>query len=311
MQSRKNVLHRRPQWKANLSLGIILITVAILGTTLWATNNYLWRFPAQSKTAGLRAVFIDELSLTYPDQSLVTNTTQALLAHDYTVDYIAPSPSAVDTFRQLPSQHYDLIIIRAHTASHQAIITTEEYDPNAYAADQKSHTLVPAQVSDGPEYFALTPQFVRHDMNGMFMGSTIVVTGCSALEGTSDMAQAFLDKGAQFFVGWDNSVTIIHDDSQIGILISSIAQGTNVPQAVSQAGVPDPVYNGRLRFLDWNSLVQVRWTNFVSAALLWLGMGSVLIAGPFTVFLAPRLLSKLEEMKDTRWRKRAVQTTNR
>jgi len=147
-------------------------------------------------------------------------------------------------------------------------------------------------------------------MNGMFMGSTIVVTGCSALEGTSDMAQAFLDKGAQFFVGWDNSVTIIHDDNQIGVLISSIAEGKNVPQAVSQAAVPDPVYNGRLRFLDWNSLVQVRWTNFVSAAVLWLGIGSVLIAGPFTVFVAPRLLGKLEEMNDARWRRRAVHTEN-
>jgi hypothetical protein len=310
--SRKNLQNERPRWKANLSLIIILITVIILGTTFWATNNYLWRFPAQSKTAGFRAVFIDELSLTYPDQSLVTNTTQALLAHGYTVDYIAPSPSAVSTFRELPSQGYDLIIIRAHTASHQAIITTEEYRQNAYTGDQISHSLVPAQVSDGPEYFALTPQFVRQDMTGMFQGSTIVVTGCSALEGgTQDMARAFLDKGAQFFVGWDNSVTIIHDDNQIGVLISSLAQGKTVPQAVNQAGTPDPVYNGRLKYLDWNTLVNVRWNNFVSAAILWLGIGSVLVVGPFSVFLAPKFLGKLEEMRDAHWRKRSVRTKRR
>ena len=310
MQPGKKNPHPSPRWKANLSIVIILITVIVLGTTLWATNNYLWRLPAKLKTSGFRAVFIDELALTYPDQSLVTNATQALLAHGYTLDYVAPNPSSVDTFRQLPSQGYDLIIIRAHTASHQAIITTEEYDQNAYAADQISHRLVPAQVSDGPEYFALTPQFIRQDMNGMFQGSTIVVTGCSALEGTSDMAQAFLDKGAQFFVGWDNSVTIIHDDNQIGVLIGSLAEGKNVPDAVGQAGSPDPVYNGRLKFLDWNSLVKVRWTDFVSAATLWLGIGSVLVIGPFSVFLAPKFLGKLEEMRDARWR-RTVRTKKR
>src|SRR3989442_12653291 len=86
----------------------------------------------------------------------------------YDVDYTVPRINAVDSFRQFPRQGYDLIIIRAHTGSSQSIITAEPYSQSEYVADQLAGTLVPAQVDDGPLYFALTPKFVRQDMAGSF-----------------------------------------------------------------------------------------------------------------------------------------------
>src|SRR6266699_1552852 len=90
--------------------------------------------------------------------------------HD--LDHSGPSATAIDYFTPLPEQGYDLIIIRAHHGSSQAIITTESYSRSEYLAEQLDGRLVPAQVGSGPVYFALTPRFVHQDMIGSFPGST-------------------------------------------------------------------------------------------------------------------------------------------
>src|SRR5437867_4860851 len=190
------------KWRTNLLLSILTLIILIVGIAAYTTDDYLWRLPASHNNSQSRALVMDQLSLNYPNPSFTTNITNALNAAGYTVDYSGPSSTAVDSFRQLPKQGYDLIIIRAHTGSSQSIITAEPYSQSEYIADQLAGRLVPAQVDGGPLYFALTPKFVRQDMAGSFSESTIIVMGCAALQGTQDIASAFLDKGANFFVGW-------------------------------------------------------------------------------------------------------------
>jgi hypothetical protein len=247
---------------------------------------------------------MDQLSLNYPDPSFVTNLTNALTLGGYSVDYSGPSSTAIESFRHLPEQGYDLIIIRAHQGSSQAIITTEPYSRSEYLTDQLNGRLVAAQVVGGPIYFALTPKFVREDMEGSFPGSTIIVMGCAALQGTQDMAAAFLDKGANFFVGWDGLVSIIHTDSTIVALATLLTTGKSVPDAARMAGGADPVFGAKLGYLDWNTLAQSRANRLFSDIIISSTIVAILIVGPLAVFSAPKLLDLFEHLKELISRRR-------
>jgi hypothetical protein len=240
---------------------------------------------------------MDELSLNYPDPSFTTNITEALTKAGFAVDYSGPSPSSVDSFRQLPRQGYDLIIIRSHTGSSQSIITAEPYSQSKYVADQLAGRLVPAQIEGGPLYFAITPKFVRQDMSGSFSESTIIVMGCAALEGTQDIATAFLDKGASFFVGWNSAVSIIHTDTSTVSLVRQLSAGSSLPEATARASVADPVYGARLQYLDWNGLVQSRLNGLITRLEVWVALAAVLLIGPMAVFVAPRIFTSLDSIR--------------
>jgi len=265
---------------------------------VWSTYNYLWRIPAPQPSSHNRALLVDQLALNYPDPSFVANVTSALRAAGYAVDYSGPSATAIDYFKHLPERGYDLIIIRAHQGSSQAIITTEPYSRSEYLAEQLDGRIVPAQVGNGPVYFALTPRFVHQDMVGSFPGSTIIVMGCAALQGTQDMAAAFLDKGANFFVGWDGLVSIIHTDSSTVTLARLLSTGKSVPEATSLVGGADPVYGTRLAYLDWNTLAQSRANRVLSEVMISSTIAAILIAGPLTVFAAPKLVNLIEHLKE-------------
>jgi hypothetical protein len=266
--------------------------------TAWDTNNYLWRLPVSHNNPHPRALVIDQLSLNYPDPSFTTNITEALNSAGYTVVYSGPSLTAVDSFRQLPEQGYDLIIIRAHTGSSQSIITAQPYLQSEYVADQLAGRLVPAQVNGGPVYFAITPKFVSQSMTGRFSESTIMVMGCSALEGTHEIASAFLDRGASFFVGWDSSVSIIHTDTSTVAFVRLLSGGKSLPDATALAGGVDPVYGARLQYLDWNSLVQSRASDLVSRLITWVFLAAILVIGPMAVFAGPKLFTSLDQIRE-------------
>ena len=302
---------RRSRARANLILLVVVVLILIVGMATWSTNNYLWRLPASHSNSNARALVMDQLELNYPDPSFTTNITNALKTAGYAVDYSGPTPTAVDLFRQLPKLGYDLVIIRAHTGSSQSIITAEPYSQSEFVADQLSGRLVPAQVEGGPLYFALTPKFVRQDMVGRFPESMIIVMGCSALEGTHDIASAFLDRGANSFIGWDSSVSIIHTDSSIVAFVRLLSAGRSLPEATSRAGGADPVYGAKLQYLDWNTLVQSRTSDIVSKLTIWGALASVLVVGPMTVFAAPKLIASLDHIRERvtvgRKRKHAIE----
>jgi hypothetical protein len=289
---------RRSRARANFILLVVAVLILIVGIAAWSTDNYLWRLPASHSNSNARALVMDQLALNYPDPSFTTNITNALKTAGYAVDYSGPTPTAVDIFRQLPKQGYDLVIIRAHTGSSQSIITAEPYSQSEFVADQLSGRLVPAQVEGGPLYFALTPKFVRQDMVGRFPESMIIVMGCSALEGTQDIASAFLDRGANFFVGWDSSVSIIHTDVSTVALVRMLSAGSSWPEATNRAGGTDPVYGAKLQYLDWNTLVRSRTSDLISKLLVWVVLASLIVIGPTTVFVAPKLIASLDRVRE-------------
>jgi hypothetical protein len=300
---RQRTRSNRSRWKTKLVVSILITITLVIGVGVWSTHNYIWRLPSRPSSQ-LRALVMDQLSLNYPDPSFVTNVTNDLQGAGYAVDYSGPSPTAIDSFRHIPEQGYDLIIIRAHEGSSQAIITTESYSRSEYLTDQLSGRLVPAQVGTGPTFFALTPKFVREEMVGSFPGSTIIVMGCAALQGSQDMAAAFLDKGANFFVGWDGLVSIIHTDSATVRLVELLGAGKSVRDAAGMAGGADPVYGAKLGYLDWDTLAQSRANRLFSEVIVSSAIASILLVGPLAVFSAPRLLDLFEHFRELISRRR-------
>jgi hypothetical protein len=285
---------RKPRWKSNLAISILIIILLATGIGFWTTQNYLWRIPPLAHNSPPKALIIDQLSLNYPDPGFVTNITAALTGGGYRVDYSGPITSAVDFFRQLPNKGYDLIIIRAHQGGDQSIITSEPYTQSQYLAEQTDGALVAAEVGGVPSFFALTPKFVRQDMQGRFQGSTIVVMGCAALQGTQELASAFLDRGASFFVGWNDVVTIIHTDTTTVTFAQNLASGKSVPDATRIAGVADPVYGARLQYLTWNGLVQGRIDQLKAGLEVWFSLGAILIFGPLAALVVPKVFWLLD-----------------
>ncbi len=285
---------QRPHWHRNLTVTISLGILLVFGSGMLLTENYLWRLPVTHRTSAQSALILDPLALNYPDPGFVANLTSSLTSAGFSVRYVGPPGSGVDMFRQLPSLGYDMVVIRAHSASRQAIITSQPYNQSLYKDDQVSGGLVAGEAGDGPLYFAIAQGFVRNSMAGRFQDSTILVMGCSTFQGQHGLADAFLDKGARFFVGWDNSVTIIHTDTSTVSLAREMATSRPVPEAVSLTNQPDPVYGARLQFLDWNTLVNDRANSVATAVAFWFILGAVLVGGPLMVFVAPRILSLLD-----------------
>ena len=291
-----NLGHRGNRWsrrKIRLVFALSLIGLC-LATGVWLTYGYVWRIPASSSDAHHRAAIIDELSLTYDDAYFIQNVTQSLRSSGYSVDYYSPDQVTVELFRNLPSRNYGLILVRSHTASTAGIITGEPYSQNRYVYEQVSDQLVRGVVPlSGQTYFAVEAGFVGSEMQGRFPDSTIVLMGCGGLQSSHKLAEAFIDKGARFFVGWTSSVSAAQTDITASVLVHELARGGTVNNAVGIADqYPDTVYNSHLAYLSWDQVSSQQLDMFLYAVTSWSIVAVLLVFGPALVILIPRLLSK-------------------
>jgi len=204
----------------------------------------------------LKAVLIDSLSLTDPDPLFISNVTHSLSVAGYAVDYYGPSTVTVDLFRNIALQNYRIVIIRGHTATYQgiptslSIVTTEPYSSLKHVYEQVIGQVAPAIVRPGNTFFAITPSFIRDAIKGNLRDTLVVQMGCGTLSGNRDIATAFIDKGANAFVGWNSTVSSWYTDFATQKFVTSLEHGQTVSEAVASAGGPDPVNGGRLGFLD-------------------------------------------------------------
>jgi hypothetical protein len=284
---------RKSRKRVRLVLALSFISLCLVAG-VWLTDGYLWRMPASSGNSLHRAAVIDELSLTYSDPYFIHNITESLRSSGYSVDYYPPDQVTVELFRSLPSKNYGLVIIRSHTASSAGIITGEQYSQNRYVYEQLADQLVRGVVPpSGQTYFAIEAGFVGSEMQGRFPDSTIVLMGCGGLQGKPQLAKAFIDKGARFFVGWTDAVTAAQTDLTVSLLIHEIAGGSSVSQAVDSAShYPDPLYNSRLNYMSWEQVSGQQLDSFLYALTSWSTIALLLILGPAVVILLPKILSK-------------------
>lgn len=231
---------------------VILIAIIFISGVI----AYLLLNQQPSQSFGFKAAIVDQLSGTFPNPSFNDNAKTILVSAGYTVDYYGPDQVTVDFFRNLPSKGYGLVIIRAHSTGWArfgdpvAIFTSEPYSRDKYMLEQLSDSVSSGLLANNQAYFVVTSNFVRKSMQGEFPKSIIVMMGCTGLI-TSEMAQAFVARGASVYISWDNSVTVDRTDEATTALLHSLASGKNVEEAVnaamSKVGT-DPVFSSHLGF---------------------------------------------------------------
>ena len=225
------------------------------------------QFKPATPTPELKAAIVDHLSLTFPNKTFMETVASVLVKADYTVDYFGGEKVTVNFYRNLPMGMYKLIILRVHSALDVnnkpplTLFTSELLDFTKYVNEQLADqvmgvSFLPYRPGD-KVYFGITPKFIRECAKGKFSNSIIIAMGCDGLRYT-DMAEAFIQKGAKVYISWNASVSASHTDTATTILLQHlITEKQTIRQAVEntmkQVG-PDPTYNSTLQYYpQWSA----------------------------------------------------------
>jgi hypothetical protein len=220
------------------------------------------QFKPENPNSELKAVIVDQLSLTFPNQTFIETVTSGLEQSGYTVDYCSGEQVTVDFYRNLPALGYGLIILRVHSAASTlegkefieapvSFFTSEDYSQTKYVQEQLTDQLLIGSYSmpQPPYYFGVTPKFVTISMKGVFQKTTVVMMGCEGLNNTR-MAEAFIEKGAKVYIGWTSSVSASYTDQATAHLLQHLIVekqtiDSAVDNTIEEVG-PDPTYNSQL-----------------------------------------------------------------
>jgi len=240
------------------------LIVVMFGGFIFVERPGLIRLPALRQTRPLSAAVIDELAATAPDPDSVNNMTISLEKAGYKVDYYGPKEVTVDLFKRLPSLGYGILVLRSHSTGWVgdviATVTSEPYSADKYTNEQLANQVVRVHIGvDNKDYFGITPKFVRELMQGTFSSSIVIMMGCTGLI-NSEMAQAFVARGAEVFISWKQVIFVNRADGAAEALIQLMIGGRPVKEAVavaSEAAPPGPDSNSQLAYypLDRESLV--------------------------------------------------------
>jgi len=211
------------------------------------------QFKPNNMDSQLRAAIIDQLSLTYPNQTFVETATTILNQAGFTVDYYSGDKVTVEFFRNLATRNYSLLIFRSHSTAQGAFFTSEPYDDAHLEEQLNRYVWTTAYYRGGPTYFAISPSFITSRAKGTFNGSIIITMGCygSQLNDMElDMAEAFIDRGAKAYIGWSGSVLAERTDLAITHLLQHIfVERLEIKEAVARTMEEigeDPVYKSTL-----------------------------------------------------------------
>jgi len=239
---------------------ILIVSISVL----YVVGGPFWHPSVVNQTRPQTAAIVDELSGTIPNPVFTQDATTQLIRAGFKVDYYGPDQVTVGLLKQLPSMGYGIVIFRNHSTGWSgdviAILTSEPYSADKYPYEQLNGQLIRARLGVAArDYFAVTPKFVREVMQGSFPSTIVVMMGCTGLV-NSEMAQAFVAKGAKAYVSWEQVVLAWRTDEATVALLQSLISGKPLGVAVATATdnvPPDPLYNSQLGYypLDQSALL--------------------------------------------------------
>jgi hypothetical protein len=99
--------------------------------------------------------------------------------------------------------------------------------------------------------FSISPEFIRESMTKNFDNTVVIMMGCAGIYLT-DLAEAFIGKGASAYLAWDASVELDYVDEATPYLIGQLcSENVTIKEAVdSTMDVigPDPKHGAELKY---------------------------------------------------------------
>jgi hypothetical protein len=238
----------------------LLIALAIAGVVVFVRVYPLGQHPTNN-TGKLKAAIVDQLSSFRENDAFIANVTTELEDYGFAVDLYQGDNITVNFYRDLPSHGYKLIILRAHsgilegenqTYYKTSLFTNEEYSPLKYVTDQLDDRLFEASIAQGyPWVFSISAKFITKSMTKKFDNTVVIMMGCSGIYLT-DLAEAFIGKGASAYLAWDASVELDYVDEATPYLIGQLcSENTTIKEAVDNTMNvigPDPQHGADLQY---------------------------------------------------------------
>ncbi len=236
----------------------MVAALAVLGAAGVTASFVFW--PSAGGDHTLRATIVDQLSLTFPNEQFVEDATAKLEAAGYEVDYVPGEDVTVNFYRRLPDRDYDVILFRSHADRLQAetkdgeqvdeviLFTSEAYSTERYGSDQAANNVVIARYRDGGDpYFGIGAGFI--DGGSGYDDATIIMMGCEGLL-SERTAAAFVDRGADLYISWSETVSAAHTDAATDVLLQyllldELPASDAVARTMAELG-PDPTYGSEL-----------------------------------------------------------------
>jgi cell division protein FtsB len=242
---------------------VFILLIVIFSS--YFTYNFLNQPQNQTTTPAssqLKAAIVDQLSLTFPNQTFIETATNTLKQAGYAVDYYPGEKVTVEFYRNLPTHGYSIIILRTHSSASGlggtqrveipvVLFTSELYSNTKYVYEQLANQVVQVSynVPEPPYYFAIDPSFVTSSTTGKFQNTLVIMMGCEGLDNTF-MAEAFVEKGAKVYVGWNQPVSASHTDTATTqllqhFLVEKLTLKQSVQETFKEVGF-DPIYKSLL-----------------------------------------------------------------
>lgn len=258
---------RKKRSRKKLAYGIIIVAFIL---TFFLVYSFLHSSPPE-------VAIVDQLSSIpgQQNQTFVNACINILEEGGLTWAYHKGEEVTVNFYRKLPSYGTSLIILRVHSAimktaegivSVLGLFTSERYSPEAAQKYSEEILADPPRLvrafftEGGEEYFGIVPSFINKSMEGKFKDTVIIMMGCEGLGYMNnltrvtytDMADAFIRKGAEVYIGWDAPVSVNHtDQATVNLLQSLILHKRTIKEAVDQTNYDvgsDPTYNSTLQY---------------------------------------------------------------
>jgi hypothetical protein len=157
-------------------------------------------------------------AMTTGGTELVQSADALLRTAGYDVTEYLNNAGTIDAFKNLG--RYDAVVIHSHggllsgggemilTSQHPTLLSDVANAWDLYF----THRLVKGFLSDGAEYYAITPAFISAYSGSM--DKTIVYAGGCDTAADNQMANAFLNQGAAAYIGFTDTVNSPFDNSQ-------------------------------------------------------------------------------------------------
>ncbi len=230
----------------------LALSAVVLGILL-----FIFLLNPSDREFPLKAIIVDQLGMEFPNSNFSETGVVASMLKDsgFQVSYRRSETVNVAFYMELAQREYGIIILRSHSATREDktlvdFFTSEEFNQAKYTREQEKGWLTMGYYQWKPEkqYFAVTPELVEN-LKGSFPKSVVIAMGCNSLNSTcTEMAEAFINKGAKAYIGWTGLVQPSHTDNEtIKLLEMLLIEEKKLSEAINAIDA-DPIYGSKMEY---------------------------------------------------------------